>query len=252
MNNTFKASVFRVLNFWHWREQLIALGLTILAFAYLGPFSTSDMSFGTRLLYWGLDIGIGWILVLAFLTLFVRNPAMDEWPSFIRIGLAVLAATLPISYTVVQIEWLIRGNGLGPQIVVRVFFVCALIGGIISLRIQSRLGVATPAPQTPAQDFFKRLPFELGTDLISLSMQDHYVEATTTKGSALILMRLSDAISELPDASGVQIHRSHWAAINAMRRTKRDNGKLLLELSDGRSLPVSRTYAATVKAVLNT
>lgn len=82
-------------------------------------------------------------------------------------------------------------------------------------------------------------------------MQDHYVEVTTAKGTDLILMRRADAIGELDALDGVQIHRSHWVVKSAMRGTTRQDGRLMLELIDGRILPVSRTYVATVRAVLN-
>ncbi len=250
MNNTLRASLHRVLNFWHWREQMIAMGLTIVIFTIMGPFSTFDMPFGIRLMYWALEIGIGWILVLICLTLFVRNPITDEWPVFARVGAAILAASLPIGLVVIQVEWIIRGNTLGPGIFIKVFFICALIGGVISLRIQSRLGITESISENSPPDFFKRLPYDVGTDLISLSMQDHYIEVTTAKGTELILMRLSDAIAELEGVAGVQIHRSHWVVKAAMRRTKREGGRLFLELIDGHQLPVSRTYAPSVKAAL--
>ena len=81
-------------------------------------------------------------------------------------------------------------------------------------------------------------------------MQDHYVEVTTTKGTELILIRFQYAIKEMGAIAGTQIHRSHWVTLNGMRRLKRQNGKLFVELVDGRTLPVSRTYAQTVRTIL--
>lgn len=105
-------------------------------------------------------------------------------------------------------------------------------------------GNATPWP------FMKRLKPELGQELISLSMQDHYVEATTTRGSQMILMRMSDALKELDGYDGMRIHRSHWAASTHMMSLARKGNKTLLTLSDGRDLPVSATYLDRVKARL--
>ena len=46
----------------------------------------------------------------------------------------------------------------------------------------------------------------------SLSMQDHFVRVTTDRGSAMVLIRFSDAVRELAGHSGAQVHRSHWVA----------------------------------------
>lgn len=72
-------------------------------------------------------------------------------------------------------------------------------------------------------------------------------EVTTEKGKALVLMRLSDAIRETPPTPGLQIHRSHWVAVDAVARTVRTGDKLLVELKDGRRLPVSRSYTRDVR-----
>ena len=71
---------------------------------------------------------------------------------------------------------------------------------------------------------------------------------TTSAGSALLLMRLSDAIAEAGDTKGLQIHRSHWVALDAVRAVRRDGQRAVLTLTDGRDLPVSRANLDKVKA----
>lgn len=244
----------RALEFWHWREQGIGLVVTVLAFTVLGPFETSALSLAPRLAYWLICISAGWLSVLLMLMLLLRHPRLDDWPSAVRVGLAVSLASIPIWLVVIKVEWVIRGNQLGLVSMLNVLFICALIGGLMYMRISTRLGLSQPASApalAPASvPFFKRLSFDLGRELISLSTQDHYVEVTTAKGTSLVLIRFQDALEELGAYGGVQIHRSHWVALKAMRRLKRLDGKLLVELVDGRSLPVSRTYAQSVRAVL--
>ena len=99
--------------------------------------------------------------------------------------------------------------------------------------------------------FLDRLPRHLGKKLLHLSSQDHYVEAVTDLGSELILMRFSDALRELDSAKGMQIHRAHWIAFNAIKRPIKQDGKLLIEMADGKRFPVSRTYLKAVKQALN-
>ncbi len=104
-----------------------------------------------------------------------------------------------------------------------------------------------PAAQaTPA--FFDRVSQDLGRDLIRLSMQDHYVEVHTALGRELILMRLADAIEELSGVPGLQVHRSHWVALDAVADAVKDQGRTSLRMRDGALVPVSRSYRDAVKA----
>nr|WP_285801574.1 LytTR family DNA-binding domain-containing protein [Falsiruegeria litorea] len=118
-------------------------------------------------------------------------------------------------------------------------------------RVQDRLGRIDTKGGSPTA-FFQRLPYELGNELISFTMRDHYVEVTTTKGKTLVLISLGDALEELGDYAGTQVHRSHWVAASASRGLERNDGKLFVKLSDGRRLPVSRTYAASARALPST
>jgi len=247
---TFLHRFNRVLRFWHWREQSIALLLTWLAFTVLGPFETSAMPFALRALYWLLCIGAGWVVVLALLSLVLLHPRFDEWSAALRVAIAVSCASVPIGLIVMWAERHLRGNEPAFTIMINVFFVCALIGGLMYMRVMARLGLAvqTQPQHTPA--FYARLPFALGTDIISVSAQDHYVEVTTAKGTTLILLGLNDAIEELAGLDGLQIHRSHWVAKQAALKLRRKSGKLMLELVDARLLPVSRTFGPTVRNVL--
>ena len=69
----------------------------------------------------------------------------------------------------------------------------------------------------------------------------------TSRGRELILIRFSDALSELGDTVGTQIHRSHWVARAAFETLVTKDGKLLARLKDGTELPVSRSFAGEVK-----
>ena len=78
-------------------------------------------------------------------------------------------------------------------------------------------------------------------------VEDHYVDIVTDKGKTLVLMRLADAIRETAPIAGLQIHRSHWVARDAVVKVHRSDGKLILELSNGLKLPVSRGYLPAAK-----
>jgi DNA-binding LytR/AlgR family response regulator len=73
-------------------------------------------------------------------------------------------------------------------------------------------------------------------------MQDHYVRVTTSRGSVMVLIRFSEAVRELAGYPGAQVHRSHWVASGQAKRILREKDRRMIELVDGRRLPVSRPY----------
>ncbi len=79
-------------------------------------------------------------------------------------------------------------------------------------------------------------------------MADHYVEAFTTTGPDLVLVRFADAVAELEDADGMRVHRSYWVARGHVTGSERINGRTALCLTGGHKVPVSRTYLPTVRA----
>ena len=102
---------------------------------------------------------------------------------------------------------------------------------------------ATDATTTPGpSSFLRRIPERLGTNLLYLATEDHYVRAVTDRGSHLILYRLSDAVAELGPAAGLQVHRSYWVANGAVASVVRDGHRLTIVLNNGERIPVSRTY----------
>lgn len=95
----------------------------------------------------------------------------------------------------------------------------------------------------------QKLPFAVRGPVVCLQMEDHYVRVHTTRGSALLLMRLSDAIAELEATAGLRVHRSWWIAVDALRSVDRSPRAVRAHLSNGIIAPVSRPY---VQALIDT
>jgi hypothetical protein len=115
----------------------------------------------------------------------------------------------------------------------------------------SPVGPGEPAnldPRLKETVFLDRMPPRLGRDLLALQMEDHYVRAHTAQGSALILMSLKEAIAELGDAEGMQVHRSWWVARAAVADSGLNGRNLILRLKNGLEAPVSRPTVAKLKA----
>ncbi len=106
-------------------------------------------------------------------------------------------------------------------------------------------GTAAGAPAGPS--FLNRMPPRIGRELLCLQMEDHYVRAHTARGSDLILTPLKDAIAELSDVEGMQVHRSWWVAREAVAAPVANGRNLALRLTNGLEVPVSRASVAKLK-----
>jgi len=106
---------------------------------------------------------------------------------------------------------------------------------------------AAALPPSPQPAILDRVPLRQRSRLIALIVEDHYVDIVTDKGRTLVLMRLADAIREAAPVPGLQVHRSHWVAFDAVVRAQRSEGKVMLELSNGMRLPVSRGFLPAAK-----
>ena len=107
---------------------------------------------------------------------------------------------------------------------------------------------AAPAGSPPPR-FLERLPMKLkGAEIFAVEAEDHYLRIHTDRGSDLILMRLSDAVTELEGIEGAQTHRSWWVAKDAVADIERGDGRAVFELKNGVRAPVSRTYARVLRA----
>ncbi len=186
----------------------------------------------------------------------------------LRYGLGGLMAAPAAVAIVLVLEGLLAaggGNAAPWQVIAMVAAKVAIIvigsSLIVGVVIVERPGGGVPEadakPQTPPEEetpppprhaaFLERLPAAIGTELSHLTMRDHYLEVHTRAGQAMLLMRLFDAVAELADYDGFQIHRSHWVARDAVARLAREGRGLFVELSNGVRLPVSRSFRQQVQ-----
>jgi hypothetical protein len=253
------------------RLRRIAIELFVLAavgtlLGLVAPFGSDRLAAPGRLFFW-----VGF--VLAGYLVFRPVSAVAGWltdetrvPSWLAILLLAVVASLPlatvIAFALVQFTgadlWsgsrflLLYGQvaivGIGIHLLMLLVFRPAPAAS------GPPAGMAIAAPLTEAADradspFLRRLPPALGRDLLSLQMQDHYVEARTALGTGLVLMRFRDAVAELGGA-GIQVHRSWWAAFDAMESLEREGRSARLRVRGGVTLPVSRAFLPAVREAL--
>ena len=114
---------------------------------------------------------------------------------------------------------------------------------------EDRTTAGSTVTEQPHSRFLDRLPEKLGRDVIYLNVSGHYVNAVTTEGAGVILMRFADAVAELGDM-GMQVHRSYWVAHRHITGIFRRDERTMVRATGGHELPVSRTYLTAVRAFI--
>ncbi len=104
---------------------------------------------------------------------------------------------------------------------------------------------------SPEVTFLQTLEPKLSGDILWITAQEHYVKIVTTKETRTVLYRFSDLVRDLYTYPGMQIHRSHWIAYEAISDIEKSGQTMKVTLSTGDILPVSRTYRAQLEEQLS-
>lgn len=174
-------------------------------------------------------------------------------PHWLRIAIIGLLSGVPIAFVVVGINWAVLGDqaaGLADLSTLLLYCPPIALGVTAALWLlpQGRVPAAAPVVASAPPAILSRLTLPQRGKLLALSVADHYVDVITDRGTTLLLLRLGDAIRETAPVEGVQIHRSHWVALDAVKTVGRSDGKSWVELDSGHRMPVSRGYMAAARA----
>jgi LytTr DNA-binding domain len=173
---------------------------------------------------------------LAFMATRLTGIGLEAVPNYFEMALIVLVFGL----TTAAIRWTMARETVGQESGRRATRPTGL----------STAPGAAALPDNPKKlpRLVARLPKEASGRLIRLSARNHYVDVVTDRGTASLLIRLSDAIAELEGVDGLRVHRSHWVAADAVCGHERRGDKRLLVLADGARVPVSRNLQRDVSA----
>ena len=231
-------------------DLLLLAGLGFLL-AQLGPYRTVDAPQLLRTAYWLLAVlgsGLAGILVDRALGPRIRR-------LWLRVVVVSLTITPPVTLFIYALNALMldlpRRPWLLPQLAWQVLVVMVLIMTLRALLwrrvVETRTVVMPPLPEAERQ-FRLRLSAKRRTArLIAIEAEDHYVRVHTDAGSELLSMRFSEAVEELAHAYGYRLHRSWWAAADAIEGVRWNRGTGEARLSGGIVAPVSRSYAAALQ-----
>lgn len=256
----------REMPFGNWRfvaaQAVIALSIGLLL-GKIGAFGTyRELPALDRYVYWLAITAIDWALIVATArSLRAVSAGFAALPVLVQVMLTVILAAVPGTLAVCGLDSLLRvvpqWDWL-PLLYVNTAVMSFAIALPVALVLRPAAAPVMAAPAMPLAalapaaakppSFLQRIPPALGRELLALEMEDHYLRIHTAQGSALVLLRLRDALAELDGADGLQVHRSWWVARGALDAVTREAGKPVLRLRNGLSVPVSRSFRADVKA----
>jgi len=241
---------------------MTAIGIVM---AFIGPFGTFAEPLAYRLVSWVLFAWIGYAIYSPMSRLVDWLVDRLDLPRTLMWVFGVALATAPMTAIVWSMGFLPRPVPWPTlEQALTSYFYVFLVGGAVTAffyLIETRKPkVAAPPPveaasaRVPALDpipaqpkLINRIPPSLGSDIIALEMEDHYVRVHTALGSELVLMRLRDAITELDGINGRQVHRSWWVARGAVEAVEREGRNIRLKLARDIEAPVSRAQVSELK-----
>ena len=222
-----------------------------LAMGLLGPYRTLDVPPLLRTAYWLLAViscGLVGILVDSML-----GPRIRAF--WARVVVVSLVLTPPVTLVIYALNALMldlpRRWWLLPQLAGQVLVVALLLMALRALAwrrvVETRTVVMPPLPEAERGFRLRLSAKRRAARLIAVEAEDHYVRVHTDAGSELVSMRFSEAVGELARAYGFRLHRSWWAAADAIEAVRWKKGRGELVLAGGLTAPVSRTYAKDLK-----
>ena len=244
-----------------------------LVLGLIGPFGTYQLLPPLpRLAYWLAVVSANWLLADAIVRR-LEAVAGDRMPMpaltvpLTGAGLAAVPATgvVALANGLSGIGWPGNVALLFAQVLVLLVAIALPVYTWEGMRerIAARPDPATPdaapsgqTPPEPGSDqptghgaalFAARLSGPIRGRLLCLEMQDHYLIVHQSGGSDMVLCRMEAAAREL-DGLGRRVHRSWWVAAGAVEAVERDGQRIFLRLTDGRRVPVGRSYRPDLKA----
>lgn len=238
----------------HRRGYIISSVIGLLM-AILAPLQTDYIPFWPRLAYWQILMLSGATIGLGVTELVERWGRLRRWP-WIEVPVIGILIALPLTLIVMGAGAMFFGSeATGILRFSYNFGVTALISVAITslghlLHTKNDAPPIQYAALQPTADtiktnrFIDRLPLPMrSAKITALESEDHYLRVHLEGGqSTLILMRLSDAIAELPADTGAQTHRSWWVAKDAVRGVTKADGRATLMLTAPLEAPVSRSF----------
>lgn len=227
---------------------LVLLGLFLAA---IEAFETGRLTLPLRYLYWQMALIGGGAIALLIERGLARY--LTGRPVLFVVA-QLLAMTPPVAGWVSIIPVVVFGASAGPEhfwpLLLDVMSINVVIIALVALtrHLLAPVRVVVADQGVAPSEIRSRLTPRLArARLLAVQAEDHYLRVRTDAGSALILMRLADALAALEGADGFRVHRSWWVARTAVDTVRWKAGRGEFTLSDGAVVPVSRTYTGALR-----
>lgn len=240
-------------------SRLLAISLAAgLFLGLIAPLGTINLPLALRLGYWIVaTLGgslLGWAATLVVMRW--RRARENAWLMIVAIAVVMTPPGVVLVWAWGRVAVPSEAEFGDPVTLLwSVFLISLVMTAINRLIAPADFPASAPVPARPSTPkpvriaFLERLPPRLrGSDILAVEAEDHYLRVHTSQGSDLILLRLSDALSELAALDGAQTHRSWWVARAAVRDAAKGDGRATLTLDGGLKVPVSRANAAALRA----
>lgn len=100
------------------------------------------------------------------------------------------------------------------------------------------------ASEPPA--FTQRMTKPIGRDVLAIKAEQHYIRVYTAIGEELVLYRFGDALRELENFDGMQVHRSFWITKSAIQDISTSGSGYIITLQNDLKVPVSRSFKTQI------
>ncbi|MEO6215682.1 MAG: LytTR family DNA-binding domain-containing protein [Sphingomonas sp.] len=230
----------------------------------VGPFgSYLNGSVLTRIAYWVLSMWLGVAFYGSAFVLARLLAARSGIPLWIATAFLVMAASLPqalatsalalyfwpnlAQLSLSQLDWFMQVLVLAGPVTLGYAFWTGLLSPVRAARpTPDRTASGEP---DDASGLFALLPPRLGTDIICMAMEDHYVRVHTALGSDLLLMPMARAVADVAGVEGCRVHRSWWVARSAVLRIDGPARTMRLRLVNGMDVPVARRTVTMLRGL---
>lgn len=227
-----------------------------LMFTFIAPDDNLKYGWFSHLLHWQLQTILPMLIAITAQRLLLRSPLVSQLNPWLKLCISGVFACLLMSPIALFSDLTLGNQHLSDAIaaeLINEFFaitppilVCwvainspFLLGWQltkVNTESESDTNEVTDQPQ-----FYDLLPKEVHGEIVFLKSELHYLEVVTTKGKALILYTLKNAIQELHQYDGVQPHRSYWVNQQFIRTIEKLGREGRIQTCNGDFIPVSRS-----------
>jgi hypothetical protein len=200
--------------------------------------------------FWALLMGWNAIKWQAWFALLVRKHG--DWARASAGGTVLLNLSLPLE---IKAALALCGVGTTMAPATTIWIEALAISGllfVLLVLVGRRIGgakAAAPPPAIRPDGLLARAGLPSPAALRAIVAEDHYCRVHIKDGaSALIHHRFGDALDEVAGLDGLRVHRGAWVADAAVTGAGREGRRWILELDDGRRIPVSARYVAAARS----